>query len=630
MGKNENKRNSTSRKQNSSRGSVQQQKQQQQQQEQEDGSSAWFDTYSSPFSKSSSNSNNQSTPTTTAILAISKTKWAKLSSAHQNVVRQITYLTLVNYADLLLCCCCIRGGGEKKKEREEGMFLDILDKGAVSTLDILKLLFTSSSSSSTTKSSSLWSTNDDDESTERTLRLALSAYCDASELDSSDPTLWYKLACAARALGREIDTSSSTISSSSLVVGYGGPPNTSYRCLERLALERGMSSLPRGVPPNRLIMRAWNEMERWDHRHGPSPAVGNENTELEVVYEAMDDDNTMPQKKDDTTPVVELVLNLSEYSWVTLGRTLMQACQEGVSYGKSFISEDDEFGSPLVDIRISPVLAIPSSVMGRVCAYLDESDVSRLRCTCKELSSTTGAPRVAGEMNQRADNARGVTNEEATSSSITTGAAAAVNETTNAESSETATASSQQRSLSVNLPGGTESSISPPRGPGRISPKGGRVSKRVRSQMLTSEKQTERKSKRGSVEYCLLAGALSCTAQNPYYNKLLKEKFTWKHLPQGIKKFMECLDEHSVVVKNSNNLHKATTESATSQVDQTNNAFLTPTSLNSFVAKWSRHNSGPRSVAESFLIHISLNSEDVFEVEKTDSISSCVMDCKYC
>ena len=547
---------------------------------------------------------------------------------------------MVNYADLLLCGC-IRdhgasiatiadGGGEKNTKEKKGM--DVLDKGAVSTLEILKLLFTPTSSSSSTpstKSSSLWSTNDDDESTERTLRLALSAYCDASELDSSDPTLWYKLACAARALGREIDTSSSTISSSSLVVGYGGPPNTSYRCLERLALERGMSSLPRGVPPNRLIMRAWNEMERWDRRHGPSPAVGNENTELEVVYEAMDDDNTMPQKKDDTTPVVELVLNLSEYSWVTLGRTLMQACQEGVSYGKSFISEDDEFGSPLVDIRISPVLAIPSSVMGRVCAYLDESDVNRLRCTCKELSSTTGAPRVAGEMKQRADNARGVTNEEATSSSITTGAAAAVNETTNAESSETATASSQQRSLSVNLPGGTESSISPPRGPGRISPKGGRVSKRVRSQMLTSEKQTERKSKRGSVEYCLLAGALSCTAQNPYYNKLLKEKFTWKHLPQGIKKFMECLDEHSVVV-NSNNLHKATTESATSQVDQTNNAFLTPTSLNSFVAKWSRHNSGPRSVAESFLIHISLNSGDVFEVEKTDSISSCVMDCKSC
>ena len=43
------------------------------------------------------------------------------------------------------------------------------------------------------------------ETNEQTIHLALPAYCDATELDSSDPTLWYKLACAARLLGREVD-----------------------------------------------------------------------------------------------------------------------------------------------------------------------------------------------------------------------------------------------------------------------------------------------------------------------------------------------------------------------------------------------------------------------------------------
>lgn len=37
---------------------------------------------------------------------------------------------------------------------------------------------------------------------EQTKRLALVAYCDAADMDGSDPTLWFKVACAARGLGR--------------------------------------------------------------------------------------------------------------------------------------------------------------------------------------------------------------------------------------------------------------------------------------------------------------------------------------------------------------------------------------------------------------------------------------------
>lgn len=32
--------------------------------------------------------------------------------------------------------------------------------------------------------------------------------------------------------------------------------------------------------------------------------------------------------------------------------------------------EDYEFGSPLVDVRISPLLAVPHNVLGRICEYL--------------------------------------------------------------------------------------------------------------------------------------------------------------------------------------------------------------------------------------------------------------------
>ena len=148
-----------------------------------------------------------------------------------------------------------------------------------------------------------------------------------------------------------------------------------------------------------------------------------------------------------------------------------------------------------------------------------------------------------------------------------------------------------------------------------------RVSKRVRSQMLTSEKQTERKSKRGSVEYCLLAGALSCTAQNPYYTKLLKEDLDkMDHLP--------LITQGGMILNSpARNSSDTPSDSDKAPVDQIT-AFVTPTSLNSFVTKWSRHNSGPRNLAEIFLIHVSRNVGDVFEVENTDSISSCVLDCK--
>lgn len=276
-------------------------------------SSAWLNAWNSPSR-------------TQGACQISLSKWNRLSAAHRTVVKQISYLALVNYADLLLCGCTYRRSqcaatddGQKRG--------DILDRGAVSNLDFLELFSSvdkaggpnddgvdnsNGSSNNGHFSYCLWS----NESPERTIRLALAAYCDASELDPSDPTMWFKLASAARALGREIDFSSSLASV--------GPPR-SYRCLERLALERGMSSLPTGVPPNRLLMRAWREMENWDQR----PTVINV---TQVTEDATEEDGTL--RMEDERPI-ELVLHLPRYSWVTLGRILLRACREGASYGRS-------------------------------------------------------------------------------------------------------------------------------------------------------------------------------------------------------------------------------------------------------------------------------------------------------
>lgn len=226
---------------------------------------------------------------------LSVSKWKKLSAAHKNTVKQIAYLSLVNYADLLLCgcSCCHSSSG------------DMLDRKPVQSLEVLNLFQGQATQQSKHCSGCLWG-----ETKEKTLRLALASYCDASELDPSDPTLWFKVACTARALGRVIDLNKS-------------PSDTwrptSYRSLERLALERGLNSLPKGVPPNRMLMRAWKEMEGWDKS---------------MVSQISEESDSVMTEETINEPI-KLVVHLPHNSWSTLGRILIRACKEGASYGRS-------------------------------------------------------------------------------------------------------------------------------------------------------------------------------------------------------------------------------------------------------------------------------------------------------
>eukprot|EP00956_Cyclotella_meneghiniana_P043743 scaffold285848_cov63-Cyclotella_meneghiniana.AAC.1 len=115
------------------------------------------------------------------------------------------------------------------------------------------------------------------------------------------------MACTARSLGRIVDGEKSI------------PDNAwrpkSYRSLERLALERGLNSLPRGVPPNRLLSRAWKEMEKWDNS----------------THSSEEADSILIEDKEP----LKLLIHLPDNSWSTLGDILIRAWKEGASYGRS-------------------------------------------------------------------------------------------------------------------------------------------------------------------------------------------------------------------------------------------------------------------------------------------------------
>ena len=108
------------------------------------------------------------------------------SSAHKATVRELAYLSLVNYADLLVSCCPC-SPSTTSTEMIINHESSILRTGVVPTLTVLDA-----------KRHCCWKK----EVLEDTQRLALTALCDASNLDGSDPSLWLKLACSARAVER--------------------------------------------------------------------------------------------------------------------------------------------------------------------------------------------------------------------------------------------------------------------------------------------------------------------------------------------------------------------------------------------------------------------------------------------
>lgn len=304
------------------------------------------------------------------------------SAAHRSTVKELTYLVLVNYGDLLTCgCCCTPPVIDKSAA--------LLDRGTVRVLPALK---TGASGppgpdiGTTMCLNCCWG----GEAEEDTKRLALVAYCDASELDRSDPTLWLKIACAARSLGRIVfankvqrlqrsnNNDDANVSNDEMDIEpdddnddddyypnhKASPALLDYHRLERYALESGLKCLPPGSPPNRAIVRAYRELQ------------------------AQSDVTKVPRylpvraQQPETAPII---IDLPRYSWSVAGRALMRAFRLGGAFAqheaaalmslplsnRRAINEKDYFGSALINIRISPMLVLPASVLGAVCEYIE-------------------------------------------------------------------------------------------------------------------------------------------------------------------------------------------------------------------------------------------------------------------
>ena len=342
------------------------------------------------------------------------------SAGHKATVKQLAYLSLVNYGDLLL-----QGLSPfppllttTNDPAAAAAAATILDRGVVPSLkSFVREANDDSTNASASNCSSCWTvepkTNKkkaeedgvadnmmdveeeapaaplvEEEPEQQTVRYALVAYLDATALDGSDPTLWLKLACAARRLGRllsrEEENSIPTATPTS-------PCFWKHRRLEQHALERAVAALPPSQPPNRTAVRALDEWHREAERVTEYPP-------------------TLAEQPMTEQPTVEesLVLVLPRYSWSTLGRMLLRVCREGSSYNNNNntststrsghattnVVETTTTGytlssvSPNVQVQLSPILVLPTTVLATVCSFLEPRQMGCFEITCRAMAAS--------------------------------------------------------------------------------------------------------------------------------------------------------------------------------------------------------------------------------------------------
>jgi hypothetical protein len=374
------------------------------------------------------------------------------SAAHKATIRELAYLSLVNYSDLLLSCSSHNGSSSN----DESM----LDRGVVRKLKSLA-------------NKSCWS----DESVEDSQRLALAALCDASNLDASDPILWLKLACAARSLERTVHQRNDSI-----VLA------TKYRRIQRHALERGSTALPLTTPPNRAISRALKELD-------------------ESTIDA-DDYKTAPLAIKEEP--VQVLLELPRYSWSIFGRMLVRAWREGADFQTdpthhSSAKLSFQFGSPAIALRLNPMFVLPPKLLGRICGFLDMKSVVRFESTCRFalISARASTETESVERNPKAGN-----KQEKAQAQPDESEKVVVDSKDQANGKESADSKDQAN--------GKESAEIESEKNEKNQVQSHRTSKRLLSQMITSGKIAERSANRKSFDYCFLAATLSCTKTEYY------------------------------------------------------------------------------------------------------------------
>jgi hypothetical protein len=546
-------------------------------------------------------------PTLDSVLEQNKTKDQNVedatltSAAHQSALKKLAYASLMNYADLLLSgCSCSRQDVSSNSEK-----CSILDRGVVPLLQVLQCrelndpsaAAAAATATATTTSvpfflqQSLWS-QQMMEDEERTKRLALVSYCDACDLDGTDPTIWLKLACAARGYGMVLKSKKQEEMIEECITDY---VNLNFERLERYALECGLTALSSNQPPNRALSRAFHEFEL--------ERVANNNI---ACY------TTSTKRADDKYDSATLVIHLPRYNWATLGRVLLRACRDGVTSNsrhgwtvqKSWVSKkynSIEMASPCTFITVSLLLTLPGKVLGKMCSFLEEDDVKRLESTCRSLSVDI-VPACALLEKDHLSMVRQMEQEM--------GDMLQNHEMTQVSTED----SSKNKSTAQNL---------------AISAH--RTSQRVRTQLMESGKQAERSAKWKSVEYCLLSSFLPCTTDNPIYKSCLNQDIDWDSLVP--------LNEYATMIKTMTNscenieqndieetsLIKGGVETWAAQSVQSEKS-----SMANFINRWSGNNSGAREVLHGFISHFALFVDSIYDSEKGNSLvlTQCFMECK--
>jgi hypothetical protein len=480
------------------------------------------------------------------------------SAAHRSTVRKLSYLSLLNYADLLLSGCACR------RHQNTGT---VLDRGVVDPLlDI-----------ATDETYCCWTMGEPSqdpplvEAARHTARLALVAYMDAAHLDGSDPTIWFKMAAAARRLD---------------YLRCAVTDIHRYRRLEQHALESAQACwLEQHRPPNHAIAQAWKEWQQL-------------NNQDQLIVHPIDVSPNQTQKD-------VLCLSLNRYSWAVVGRTLLRACREGTLFRHNpqdkFVAQTARrIGvNPVVRLQISPLLTLPSMVLGQLMSFLEDKEVARIEGTCRALSVAVLAARV------RADHAVAVQNrkdDEKTSAELQ---GPLVENSSEKKCSNFPTVPPAEKSVerTTSVASKDEKTV-----------QASRVSKRLRSQILNSGKIAERSSRRSSVAYCLIGATLGVSPECREYTEqnqdgILKKQF---NLPPTV---------HSLAaLRSDTNVEEEGREQAQERIS--------PASLLAFVATVSKKSQTPFRATFQYLSHVSMYVDAVYSCESHGSLvlSTCLMD----
>ena len=500
------------------------------------------------------------------------------SKSHRSTIRQLAYLALTNYADLLMTVCTCQCTRSDHANSFGSNAETLLDRGVVKKL----AAFTNNSETM----GCCWA-HDTEEDIQR---LALAALCDASALDGSDPVVWLKLACAARAMGH-IQTLSGRLEN---------PVLSPFRRLERHALESGYTALPPHVPPNRAIKRLLDDFNK---------------EEMPVSY---------PSVVAPTPQQCKLNLNLTRYSWSLLGRLLMRIIKEGTGADDTANKTKTSrwmvpFGSPVVSLSLSPMLRLPSRVLARTLSYLEECSIWKFEATCRALSVSIMSVRATLERQGGRDIAntdpKGTTEEEDVVMETAGGL----------KNTDDIAADSEERKEDGGKDGESKTNSN-----SKISTteptmtRVGRSSKRVRSQQITSDKREDRLRKRKSVGYCLRAATLSCTVDDAGLIETLKETHAWDNIKGEEWKLPATLEKVAPIGKGKS----ASMEGIRHQLEASER--IGSSSLSSFLQRLSSQNAGPCDLLVHYLGHVALHVEEVFSVDPGGrmDLNVCIAGCK--